>query len=97
MKSLHARFLLILLGLIGSVWLSFAADISHTPLISGTLLGSDRVPVGRPSDGHVDGRGTAATASLDQIKTFVQEVVALLFRIKEKDIQILVNKNEVIV
>jgi len=49
-----------------------AADISHTPLVPGTVLSTDKVPLGRPSSGLADGKGVAYTASMDQIRQYVQ-------------------------
>ena len=51
----------------------FAADISHTPLVPGGLLPSDRVPMGRPSSGLADGKGVAYTASMDQVRSYIQQ------------------------
>jgi hypothetical protein len=49
-----------------------AADISHTNLVTGDLLSTDRFPMGRPSSGAANGAGTAYTANVGQITSFVQ-------------------------
>ena len=64
--------LALLLAMLLSPLVLMAKDISHTALVPGALLNTDRFNMGRPSDGHPDGQGTAYTASVDQIMQYVQ-------------------------
>ena len=66
------NLILLLGGLSFSAALALAADISHTPLAPSPLLSDDKVPMGRPSSGLPDGKGVPYTASMAQIKAFVQ-------------------------
>ena len=67
------KYILMMIGaVLVLAGVALAADISHTPLVPGSLTGSDRVPMGRPSSGAADGKGTAYTASMDQIKAYAR-------------------------
>jgi len=64
---------LIVLGIMILPIISISAeilDISHTPLVTGPVRGSDRTPMGRPSDNTPNGKGVAYTVNIDQIAQY---------------------------
>jgi len=68
-------FLLIGLLMLPITAHSALVDISHTPLVNGALRPTDKVPMGRPSDGAENLKGVAYTVSIDQISSYIQSAI----------------------